>query len=533
MTERALGDEVLGQLLLAFEGLELPVWLAQRLRSAPPAGVTLFRFRNVADPAQIRRLTDAIQALAPPGKPFLICADQEGGQFQALGDGPTPFAGAMALGAAGDEGLTERVGAAVGTELAAVGVNVCYAPVADVASNSANPALGIRSYGADPAAVARHVAATVRGLRSAGVAATAKHFPGKGDVAVDTHHALGVSEGDRERIEAVELPPFRAAIAAGVDLVMSGHFAVPALTGDERLPATLSRVVMADLLRGRLGFGGVTVSDALDMRALAQGERQIDDVIAALGAGVDLLLLGPDEGARERITAGLPAALADGRLDPDRTRAALARITALRTHLVDMPRPPLSVVGGPAHRALSRELADRSVTLVRDRDGLLPLRPDPGAAILVVMPRPTDLTPADTSSTVAPGLASAIRDVLPAAVVEDLVMDRDPTEATIHAVRERAAAADAIIIGTIAAAPGSGQAALVDAVLATDRPTITVALRTPWDLLAYPDAGTHLCTYSIQPDSLAAFARVLVGAAEPSGRLPTPLGDLYPLGHAG
>ena len=172
-------------------------------------------------------MTDALQARAPEGLPFLIAADQEGGQFQALGEGPTPFPGAMALGATGDVALAERVAQAIGLELAAMGVNVCYAPVADVVATRDNPALGIRGFGSEAAPVAGMVAATVRGLRSAGVAATAKHFPGKGRCAVDTHHALGFVDCDRARLDAVELAPFRAAIAERLDLVMSGHFAVP------------------------------------------------------------------------------------------------------------------------------------------------------------------------------------------------------------------------------------------------------------------------------------------------------------------
>ena len=184
-------------------------------------------------------------------------------------------------------------------------------------------------------------------------------------------------------------------------------------------------------------------------------------------------------------------------------------------------RPDLSVVGSSAHRALSRELAERSVTLVRDEAGLLPLRLDPDRRILAVMPRPADLTPADTSSTVPPGLAAALRAVHPA--VDEIVLDGEPNDATIAAVRDRASSAGAVAIGTIAATAGSGQARLVEAVLATGVPTITAALRTPWDLAAYPDAPTHLCTYSILPDPLAALAEVIAGRLVPGGRLPVPL----------
>ena len=532
MTE-AGGDDVLGLLMLAFEGeTTIPSWLDARLNDAPPAGFTLFRFHNVRSPDQVRALTDTLQARAPEGLPFLIAADQEGGQFQALGEGPTQFPGAMALGATRDTALAERVGRANGTELAAMGVNVCYAPVADVVATRDNPALGIRGYGSGAAAVAGMVAATVRGLRSAGVAATAKHFPGKGRCAVDTHHALGFVDCDRARLDAVELAPFRAAIAEGLDLIMSGHFAVPALTGSDDVPATLAREVMSDLLRSELGFEGVAITDALDMKALDQGPNQVLDVLAALRAGVDLLLLAADPVGRERVTSGLRHASRRRLIDAEGVRRSLGRVAELRRRLAPLSgeaQPGLDMVGSDAHRALSREVGARSLTLVRDEAHILPLRLGPEERILAIMPRPVDLTPADTSSTVPPALAGALRTVHPH--VDELVVGFAPDEAEIAMARRCAADAAAVVVGTIAAEPGSAQADLVNVLLATGQPVVTAALRTPWDLLAYPDARTHLCTYSVLPDSLEALALALVGRLEPSGKLPVPLGDLYPVGH--
>ena len=283
-------EAVLGRLMLAFRGRTVPRWLAHRLAAAPVAGFTLFRPNNVRSPSQVRRLTTGLQAAArardgDDGLPILIATDQEGGQLLALGATRgsshdwTAFAGPMAIGATGDADLAERVGRAIGLELRAVGVNVNYAPVLDVATNPSNPALGIRSFGDDPAEVARLATAWLRGLQSAGVAGTGKHFPGKGEGSVDTHHALDAVDRTRDELEAVELVPFRAATEAGVRLVMSGHFAVPALTGSRALPSTLSRDVMNGLLRDELGFTGVSITDALDMGALPQDATQAIDVV--------------------------------------------------------------------------------------------------------------------------------------------------------------------------------------------------------------------------------------------------------------
>jgi beta-N-acetylhexosaminidase len=520
-------DAVLETLMLAFPGFELPSAMRRRLTDAPAAGISLYRYFNASSPAQLRALTDSVQSLAGDGGPMLVAIDQEGGQLLGA-PGTTPFAGAMALGATGDVELAERVARAMGSELRAMGVNVNYSPVCDVVTNPANPGIGTRSFGDDPRAAAAFAGATVRGLQAAGVAATAKHFPGAGEVAVDTHHALGASSAARARLDAVELAPFRAAIEAGARLVMSGHFAVPALDGaDDPLPATLSRAVLSDLLRRELGFEGLVITDALDMRALAQGPGQILDVIAALRAGADLLLCAPDPDPIERIEAGLLHAAARRLLDPAALGATHQRLAALRAWLGRFEAPPLSVVGCEAHAALARELAARSVTLVRDDAGLLPLRLPEDARILAVMPLPADLTPADTSASVAPGLGAALRGRH--ANVDELIVDQAPDAAEIAAVRETAAGYDLLVVGTISASLQPQQAALVHAL--ADRPMISVALRTPFDLACYPESATHLCTYSILPPSLEALAAALFGAAPTGGRLPAAIPGLYPAGH--
>ncbi len=294
--------------------------------------MTLFRVHNIVDPPQIRGLTAAIQEARPAGAPpLLVAADQEGGQLVGLGDGTTQFAGAMALGATGDEELAERVAGATARELRALGVNVNYAPVCDVANNPANPALGIRSFGDDPEAVGKLAAATVRGLQGDGVAATAKHFPGAGDTAADPHHTLPLVPRTNAELAERELVPFRSALDAGARMVMTGHFALP--DQDDDLPTSLSAAVLRDLLRGQLQFDGVTVSDALDMHALAQGSAQIIDAIAALRAGEDVLLGTADESALQRLEEGLVQAQRRGLIDADDDAAATRRLDELRRWL--------------------------------------------------------------------------------------------------------------------------------------------------------------------------------------------------------
>jgi beta-N-acetylhexosaminidase len=516
---------VLGSLMLAFRGFTLPDDVRTRLTDAPAAGISLYRYFNASSPSQLRALTDAIQACTSPSAPLLVAIDQEGGQLNGV-VGSTPFPGAMALGAAGEVELAERVAGAVGRELRAVGVNINYAPVCDVASNPLNPGIGVRSFGSDPAAVAELAAATVRGLQSVGVAATAKHFPGAGEVVVDTHHGLGAAAVSREHLDGVELLPFRAALAAGAKMVMSGHFGVPALYARDDLPATLSPATWR-LLRDELGFDGVTITDALDMRALAQGPAQILDVLAALRAGADLLLCAPDRDAIERMEEGLVHAASRRLVDSAALASSAARITALRSWIAGFEQPPLAVVGCAEHLQLAAEVAARSVTLVRNEAALLPLRLSAGARVLAIMPQPADLTPADSSSTVTPGLATALR--RHHVNVDELVVPMIPGADEIAAVAARAADYDLLVVGTISASLMPEQAALVHCL--PDRPTVTVAMRTPYDLASYPESTTHLATYSILPPSLDALADCLFGAAPCRGRLPVPIADSYPVGH--
>lgn len=310
-----------------------------------------------------------------------------------------------------------------------------------------------------------------------------------------------------------------------------GTMALPAVTGRDDLPGTLSRAVMTDLLRRDMGFEGVTISDALDMAALAQGPAQVLDVLAAIRAGVDLLLASADPDALARIEDTLVRAVARDLVDLAEVAATDRRVAALRDWLRSAgPAPDLSVVGCTEHRALEAELAARSVTLVRDPGGLVPLRSpggggspgaDPGP-ILAVMPRPADLTPADTSSTVPPCLAGALRRHYGG--VDEIVVEQAPDPVSIAAVRDRAATARAVVVGTIDGHREPAQVELVQALAATGRPVIAVAMRGPWDAAAYPPTVTALATYSILPASLEALATVLAGEAEAPGRLPVAVG---------
>ncbi|GAA1847930.1 glycoside hydrolase family 3 N-terminal domain-containing protein [Asanoa iriomotensis] len=309
-----------------FVGTAPPDWVRRWLGEGL-GGVALFA-RNVRDPRQVAELTAALRAERTD---VLVAIDEEAGdvtRFESRTGSSRP--GNLALGAVDDVALTEEVAHDLGRELAAAGVNLDYAPDADVNNNPDNPVIGVRSFGADPALVARHTGAWVTGLQAAGVAACAKHFPGHGDTAVDSHHDLPRIPRDRAGLDALELLPFRAAIAAGVHAVMTGHLLVPAI--DPTLPATVSRSVLTGLLRDELGFEGAVITDAMEMRAVVDRFGFEDGVVAALAAGADAICVGgehADEGTASRLRTAIAGAVVAGQLAEERLVEAAKRVEHL------------------------------------------------------------------------------------------------------------------------------------------------------------------------------------------------------------
>lgn len=522
-------DRIIGQkLLLAFEGKDRPSKeIVHALGAYRASGITLFRSLNIDHPAQVRQLTEQLQRLALDFglPPLLIATDQEGGQLMAVGDGATQLPGNMALGAAGSAELARRAGEVLGRELTAMGINVDYAPSVDVNLNPKNPVVGLRSFGENAQKVARLASAMIEGIQSQGVAATAKHFPGHGDTAVDSHHGLPVVPHSLERLAQVELPPFQASIQAGVKLVLTAHLALPALDGPDAPPATLSANILKNLLRRQLGFDGVIVTDAMDMHAIRQGKFLGEDALRAVHAGADLLLLTSNPQDQQRVFHALQQAAANQAFDPDELRSSAERISALKSWIASrLVTPDLSLVGCAGHQEVAAEIAQASITLVRDRSDLLPLRLSADQKIAVVTPKPQDLTPADTSSYIVPALGSSIRLYHPN--VDELIIPYEPTQADIAAVLGKIAGYDLVILGTINAYNQPGQQALVRQALKTGRPLIVVALRLPYDLAAFPEAPTYLCTYSILEPSMRALAKALFGHAPITGHLPVTIPGL-------
>ena len=471
---------------------------------------------NTGAPEQVADLSAGLQeaALDSIGVPLAISVDQEGGEVSRIGPPATALPGGMALGATFDPDLARAQGEVLGAELAAMGINVDWAPVADLNTNPANPVIGLRSLGADPTTVAELTAAQVEGLQSQHVAAAAKHFPGHGDTDVDSHTGLPVVAGDDAELDA-HLEPFRGAIAAGVDVVMSAHIVVESLDPD--LPGTLSPRVLTGLLRDELGYTGLVTTDALDMAALKQlPGNPLDDgdiAVMAIQAGSDILLESPDVDAA---IAGVRAALDSGELTRERLEESVTRILEWKVErgIWDgADQPGLDVVGSDAHRAAATAISEAAVTLLRDDDEQPALPLDPAGGRVVVAGAgsawPERLTPLLERE----GLA----------VTELLESGTSPSPGYRATVAGAASGDDvrAVVVAVDDVGANPAQQALLGELAGRGTPVVAVLAGTPYDYAAVPDDVTAvLASYGAQTVNYEGVAAVLSGRTPPTGRLP-------------
>ncbi|MFG1621001.1 glycoside hydrolase family 3 N-terminal domain-containing protein [Kribbella sp. NPDC049227] len=507
---------------------------AEVVRKFHLGGVIYFAWTDsVKDPQQIARLSNGLQsaALGDTGVPLQISTDQEHGVVFRVGPPATQFPGAMALGATRSAEYARQAAGIGGRELKAVGISTDFAPVADVNVNPLNPVIGVRSFSSDPAVVAALTAEQVKGYQRDGrIVSTAKHFPGHGDTATDSHTGIPVISHTLEEWTRIDRPPFEAAIRAGIESIMTAHIVVPALepAGD---PATLSKPILTGILREQLRFDGVVITDSLGMKGVRDKYGDAEIPLRAIEAGVDQLLMPVDPGLAYNSVLD---AVRGGRISEARIDQSVERILKLklRTGVVDQPYVDLArvakVVGTPANYAAAQRIADRSTTLLKNDAGLLPLSPAP-RKILVAGYSPA-------------ALGAALQGRGATAVVKDT--GATPTDAKIDDAVAASADADLTVVLTMKAwdtevtDKQAKQQKLVNALLATGRPVILVAVRDPYDVAYFPSASTTLATYGYAAVSMEALAKVLYGELAPTGKLPVaipaqpdPSVTLHPFGH--
>ncbi|MFD3258688.1 beta-N-acetylhexosaminidase [Paenibacillus lentus] len=501
-------------------------------------GVIYFR-RNIDSVGQLAKLSADLQKLprSTPEIPLFISMDQEGGMVARLDhDGVSRIQGNMALGAANDLSLTEEAAVLAAKELTALGINLNFAPCVDVNNNPANPVIGVRSFGEDPLRVAEHGVSAIRGYQSQGVSATAKHFPGHGDTTVDSHHGLASVPHSRERLYSVELPPFRKAIEAGVDMIMTAHVIFPAFEPDA-IPATLSRRVLTDLLRNELGFEGVIITDCLEMHAISKSCGIAEGAVRAIEAGADIVLVSHTLEEQVRAIQAVCAAVRSGRLTEEQIDESVARILALKQKRLgqaqaDLPVQPVAIPLTPAEvsEPLLRRIAESSVTLVNDRSGNLPLAPE--EPVLVVWPELRHRTEVDEPAVHRYTLADALCPYTEQATLA--VVGTSPEQSEIQDVIEQSRKFKQIIVITYTAEGeiSEGQISLIKGLNEIHGSSIiVVSTRNPYDINSFPEIGTYLCLYENRQYSLDALAKVLFGQLRPQGKLPVGLNPEFPMGH--
>lgn len=498
---------------------------------------------SIGTPHAVAAKLNALQARA--AVPLLVASDFETGgpgkrlnrayalpELMPVGGG-TELPATMAFGAIGDPSYAREAGRITGREARAVGVHLNLAPVADVNSDPRNPIINTRSYGEDPERVARLAEAFVRGARAAGLMTTAKHFPGHGDTRVDPHLELPAVDADRARLDSVELVPFRRLVDAGVDAVLTAHVLLPRVLGPDSPPATFSRELVTGLLREEWAFRGLVITDALDMAGARLGWGPGEVAVRALEAGADVILSPPDPRAAIDAVAG---AVEEGRLPAERLEGAVRHIleAKARAGLGRGRRVPLEevdrIVGSASHRAFADSAAVRSLTLVRDRDALVPLDASELERVLsVTLARPRDLPAGRVMDRV-------LRRSLPA--LSSARVEPGSSAARYDSLAARARAADLVLLSVhLPPVAGAGTVDAPEAYLrfvrrltASEVPVVLVSFGNPYLLRSVPEVGSYLVAWGGRPPSQRAAARALLGDAPLTGRLPVSLPPLQPLG---
>ena len=467
-------------------------------------------------------LVNQLQSLAP--HPLLMSADMERGVAMRL-SGATEFPPNMAVASTRDAQLAEEMAEAIAEEARVIGLHQNYAPTVDLNSNPLNPVINTRSFGDSVPLTISMSNAIIKGLQSNGIIATAKHFPGHGNVTVDSHLALPVLEADRHQLEQYELKPFKAAIDTGVISVMIGHLAVPKLTGAME-PASISKTIVTDLLRKELGFQGLIITDALNMKALYNGQNVAEISVKAVQAGNDLLLFSPDP---ELTHSAIVAAVEKNSISVEQINNSVRRILQVKAWLGIEKRRVADIdelrdnASPHSHRRLAQKIASRAITVISDTNHVLPLKPSEGMLNIVLQDKINNETG-----------AGYIKRLDQFYSMTHIRINPGTDLAGYASAADLAAKAEAVIISSYSQGfSGSGTLKLTSQqqefihslgrIVPKEKPLILVSLGTPYIVTYFPEITTTLCTYSYAEASEEMAVELLRGAIKAHGVLPVSL----------
>ncbi len=521
-TNRGFGElslkQKIGQLFMCgFEGTEPAKEIGDLIRDYGVGGIIYFR-RNLKDAGQVRELSDRLQQISE--YPLFIAIDQEGGMVVRLEEGVTVMPGGMAQGAADNEALTREAAKLSGAELREIGINMNFAPCLDVNNNPQNPVIGVRSYGEDSKRVAALGLAAIQGYKEGGVVAVAKHFPGHGDTAVDSHHALPVVPHGVDRLNEVELYPFRYAIERKADAIMTAHVVFPAYEPDSAIPATRSEPILTGLLRKELGFEGVIVTDCLEMNAISGTIGVARGAVDAIKAGADLILVSHRVSRQTAALEAVMEAVMTGEISEARIDEAARRIWNLKQEQ-GLFGDELPKADRARAAEVQRELSEAAVTVVKGGERL-PLPKEGKTVVIWAEPHSRteviEVIPQDW--TLGKALSAAGYDVV------EVRVGTDPTAEEAEAARKAVSTGQRAVFVSYDAAFSESQSGLISDLNAScEGSFVWVASRTPYDLLIAPEAPVYLCTYENKPAMVSALAGVLSGELAVKARQPVTIGN--------
>ncbi|MEW9676815.1 glycoside hydrolase family 3 protein [Lentibacillus sp. L22] len=475
------------------------------------------------DAGQVNRLSNGLQKIAAEQDhaiPLFISTDQEGGIVQRVTSPGTVFPGNMALGATGSEEYASKSASILGNELQSLGINTDFAPSLDVNMNAENPVIGVRSYSEDPELVSKLGIAQIQGFQDQHIIASAKHFLGHGDTDTDSHTGLPVIDHDLKTLQEVDLKPFQDAIDEGIDSIMTAHIVVPALD-ESGLPATLSKPILTDLLREDMGYDGLIITDSLGMAGVNEYYSPDQVPVEAVKAGVDVLLNPPDveEAYNGLLDAVQSGEIKEARLDESVYRILSAKMEKGLFHDPYTDPEEIENIGTDAHLQIADDIAEKSVTLVQNKDDVLPLETESSESVFITGPKQAQ------PEQLADYLTEKGMDA------SSLATETSPTENQIERAVEQAKSADKVIVTTYTANTNDDQQQLVKQLEKIDVPVIVAALGNPYDLQAFPDVDAYINTYSYLDVSVQALANVISGDINPFGTLPVTIPDSYERGH--
>jgi beta-N-acetylhexosaminidase len=516
-------EEKVGQLLMiGFGGTRVTPHIRFWIKERHVGGVALFS-RNITGLEQTARFTRELHGLTDSTVPMFVALDQEGGNVVRVKDGAMILPGNMALGATRSPTLAYVAGQGLGIDLRLLGFNMNLAPVLDVNSNPKNPVIGVRSYGEKPDLVAELGTWYVRGQQEMGVVAVAKHFPGHGDTQSDSHFSMPAIDADLTRLENIELVPFRAAIDAGLDAIMTAHIALPRISESPQVPATLSTRIIGGILRSEMGFDGVVITDGLEMQGIVEQYGSGRAAVLAILAGADMPMILWTPKKKEEVYQALLEAVRTGEITPARLDQSVRRILTAKNKrgLFDRKLEPLETVlnGGnknAVHQQVARRIAREAVTLVRNHGDVLPLRSVRYRKVAVLAP---------------PGMFANVMGKEPNVEVLTVpyIPSRERRKTDVADAIDMARDADLLVMAVMNRYHVEMLKQVTKAL--PYLPVAVVSLASPYYILSVPDVEAYVCTYSYLDDAQNAAANAVLGRAAMPGRLPVTIPGMYPYGY--